>query len=605
MKKFLIIFAVMLSFCNYAIADEKEISLDKVLLQCIEKNEISEVNPEIISKAEEIMWAKHNNKEYSDAVKTASYLIELNKTYYGENDLNTGFAYAQRATFYSWYDMPQFAVKDIEKVNEILKIHPDNELKKRKLEVLIHLKLVTEENLKAFNYSQELLNMNKKGMSQKDIYNQLGDLYLIISDYGNALKYYNSYLNTLSKSKNNEDLNKFYLYMQLARLYKNKGMYKPAGNNLLLAEKTLNKLNDENNEKKIQLNLLKIEYNEEFNNINRVQELLEECKKLSDATENKTMAEAIEMSYMYYYKDRNQYKEFREIQKKLLEQEKNKPEGSLSYIFRNEIESEIYQNMRDYKAATKIATETLNDLEPVKDIAPAYYGKFLRQMLYIGTRRKNPIMIKQYLDKVYDIYKKADTEQSIGFIDINRRYGDFYSKQNKNEEAIKSYIKALELAKKYDSNKDKVDLYTKIAHAYSRMGDGINACSYVEKAITTAKEGNNEYSSAIYMRLLDKYYVLNRLKRYDEAYALLAEIEQNADKVTGNTRIFKRSLYTAKGWKEMFKQNSEGALENGNIALEYADHDWEKEDIYFMFYKAYKAQKNMKKAEKYKKLANL
>jgi tetratricopeptide (TPR) repeat protein len=605
MKRTLLILVVILSFCAPSFANDIENTFDKVLLQSIEKNEISNVNPEIISQAEEIMWARHHAKEYSEAIKTATYVIDLNKSYYGENDVHTGFAYAQRALFYSWYDVPQFSLKDIEKVDEILKLHPNNELKKRKLEALIHLKLMTEETLKTFKYSQEMLNLNKKGMSLIDLYNEQGNVYSILPDYENAIKYYNKDLALLNKSKNNEDVRKFYLYMQLARQYKNKGMYKPAEDNIRLAEQTLNKINDENNEKKIQLNFLKIEFNEEYNNINNVEELLAECKKLSDATEEKTMAEDIETSYMYYYKDRNEYKKFMETQKKLSEDKKNLPPESLYFIFKDEVKSEMYQNMRDYKSATDLELEALNKLEPIKDVVPAYYGKCLRQLFYISMKRKNPTLAKQYLEQIYDVYKQADTDQSYAFIDINRRFGEFYSRQNNHEEAIKSYTKALQLAQKYNSSKDKADLYGRIGFAYSKLNDAVNALNYGEKAISTAKEGNEEYNSAIYMRLLNKYYILSTLKRYDEADTLLANLEDNADKVTGNTRLFKRSLYTAKGWREMLHQNSEKALEYGNIALEYADHDWEKEDIYFMFYKAYKAQNNMKKAAKYKKMANL
>lgn len=605
MKKVILTSVLLLSLVLPVYAKDENPMYSGELYENVKKLEFSNITPEYISDIENLMWDLNNSKNPDKAIETASYIIDLNKKLYGENSSPAAKAFLTRSLLETWYFMPKNAKNDLDKAYNIyLKNTKNIDLKRNILENYTSYHQGVEENLKASSYAKQLLELNKKNISAKDIYLAKSNIYSMQSDFNNAIKFYKAYLNEIkkSKNKNNEDI--FNCYLEIARKYMNQGSYKDAEEYIKKADNMLTKMNDENNFFRLQLKYLENEYYSDQNDIEKVEEILKESKELLEASNDKNQADVVDTEYMYYYKDKKDYDKYKEVEKKLKSRQGNFPKESLMPILSNEITSEIYQNLHQYKKAQELVNNTLNQLEEIKDYAPAYYGKFLRQGLYISTARKNPVIAKQYLDKIYSAYKQADSENSIAFIDINRRYGDYYYNIENFDVAIKYYKKALEVAKKYKSNKDLADLYSKLGQLYARLHQGGNALSNINKSIEYASIGNDKLSATVYRRILEKYYVYNSLKMYYEASVIFDEIEKNLDNITGNQNLIKSFYYLAKGWEAYGFKDYNTAVENGKKALEFAKNSWEKENIYYMLYKTYDKQGRTIQAKKYKRLAN-
>ncbi len=605
MKKIIFTIVLLLTLVIPVNAKDEDNFYSKELYENVKKLEYSNITPEYISDIENLMWDLNSSNNQDKAIETATYIIDLNKKLYGEDSANLGFAYARRGLLETWYFMPKNAKEDLDKAYKISLKNPKNiGLKKNVLGNYITYHQYIEENLKASSYAKKLLELNKKSKSAKDIYLEKSNLYSMMSDYDNAIKFYKAYLKEINKSENPNYEHIYNCYLSIARLYLNKGAYKNVEEYINKANDLLTKMNGDNNALKLQMKYLENEYYTDLNDIEKVKELQKESIDLLATVNDKNQEYAVDIYLMYYYTEKRDYDKFKRIEKKLKSINVNYPKESITPILSNEISIGMYQNMHQYKKAQELVNDTLNQMEEVKDYVPAFYGKFLRQGMYVNKARRNPNNVKQYLDKIYEAYKQADGENSFAFIDINKMYGEYYNSIDNYEKAIEYYEKALKMAKEYKSNRDLADLYSRMAPLYAKLYQCDKALNYINKSIEYASIGNDKNSSTVYRRILEKYYLYNALKMYYEAAVISDEIEKNLDNITGNQNIVKSLFYSQKGWNAYGMKDYKTAADYGKKALEFAKNNWEKRTIYELLYKTYDKQGKTIQAKRYKHLLN-
>ncbi len=382
-------------------------------------------------------------------------------------------------------------------------------------------------------------------------------------DYDSSLTFYNKALNIAKEINNNTYTTR--IYIQKGELYKDKGEYNLAKQNLDLALKINNKLNNKTFYNKI--------YNQ-FGILYKVQadydKAIEYYKKALKYDDNKGYAPYIEVNIgniynikgdydnaiIYYkkavknvlpededvigsnsyngigvieYMKGNYTEAIKNFQKTLKIKEKTNNLKGMSMCYNNI--GLVHYEQHNYKKAIKYHTKALNSFEKLGNkigVANAYNNLGLD---YIEI--KNYEKADKYYNLALKIYEEAKSNFELANLYSN--LGDLYFEQNKIREAKYYYEKALKIKQEIDDKEGESVIYIRLSHIYNAIGDStLNnnfyhlAVRYGKNGLEIAKEINtNPDKKNAYESLSNSYAKLNDLNNAYKYLKLYIQVKDS------------------------------------------------------------------------------
>ncbi|HQS05934.1 MAG: hypothetical protein B7X86_07815 [Sphingobacteriales bacterium 17-39-43] len=251
-------------------------------------------------------------------------------------------------------------------------------------------------------------------------------------------------------------------------------------------------------------------------------------------------------------------------------------------------DSMIYFATESIQIARKVKYP-LGEARAIGNMAKAYYVKGSYDLSL-----KHAISAKSASEKINDKLGLAYALNSIGLIHLT---------QNKNEEAIQDFLKALKLATEINSVKIQASVYINLGLAYTEYNRPDVALKYLGIGLEHCKKHSlNSYSAMLLNRMAETYYSLKKYERALEHYRLVLSKPEYKNSweyslaYSGIARIqFERGLLAE-------------AIDNAEKALLYARQVNAKYDIsraLKILYAAHQKQNDYINAFKYLELEKL
>lgn len=606
-----ILCSALLVCCLYSVpvfAQDDVQYTDKELQKCVSQLKMDGLSNQYLEQIEQLVYNQVQNRQYDKALKTAQYLINASKKYYGVNHSRTGFAYIARARVYQCMFLFNKSIQDLDIANSIyLKNTTDYDLANNVMLTYAMQYSSVQQPAKSIDYLKKTFSKEYQFNGMSYVYNDIANFYTQAKEMKKAIEYYDKQYKDLVNNDLAISNNMFYHYLAVAGLYQNVGLYSDTEKNLEKAEKLLTQLDDSDKKLLIALNKAKIVYLNEIRYYDESIALLAETEILAEKYGDTYDREHIKSYYIDMYRDKEEfsktYKYFNAVEK-LYSTLPSDSLGDLYPVLEKKID--MYWDMQELEKDYAVLSCALRKLELQKENVPALYAYFLLKKVNIDKESGKFEEAKQTIDTVLEYYKKAVPENSYAFVDVYKRYGELYEFQGKNKEALKYYNKAkdINLALLGNCNRDLADIYSSIAN---NVEDAKQAIAYIDKAIEIKKTCYGDHHVNVYNTILNKYNILRKYNLEDEADKLFKQIDNDvaSNSIKGYISQFNFEFNKTKANKALEENNYQCAEQYANNALKYAVSNRNKKEIYGIKYQIYLNLGHKLKAEKYKKLANI
>lgn len=606
-----ILCSVLLVSCLYSIpvfAQDDVQYTDKELQKCVSQLKMDGLSDQYLVQIEQLVYNQVQNRQYDKALKTAQYLINASKKYYGVNHSRTGFAYIARARVYQNMALYNKSIQDLDIANSICQKNlTDFDFVNNVMLTYAMQYRATLQYNKTVEYLKKTLSKEYQYNGMSYVYSELANSYAQANDMNKALEYYDKQYKELIDNNLAISNNMFYHYLSLAGLYQAVGLYSDTAKNLEKAEKLLVQLDDSDKKLLISLNKAKIMYLDEILYLDEENELLAKTDALVQKYGDTYDKEHIKGLYIVYYRSKKEfsktYKYFNAVEK-LYSTLPSDSLGDLYPVLEKKID--MYWDMQELQKDYDVLLCALRKLELQKENVPALYAYFLLKKVNIDKENRKFEDAKATIETVLEYYRKAVPENSYVFFDAYKRYGELYEFQGKNKEALNYFNKAknINLALLGNCNKELADIYTSIAN---NVEDEKQAIEHIDKAIEIKKACYGDHHVNVYNTILNKYNILRKYNLEDEANKLLKQIDNDvaSNSIKGYISQFNFELNKTKANKSFEENNYQCAEQYANNALKYAVSNRNKKEIYGIKYQIYSNLGNKLKAEKYKKLADI
>lgn len=194
-----------------------------------------------------------------------------------------------------------------------------------------------------------------------------------------------------------------------------------------------------------------------------------------------------------YYIDNNQYQKANEIYKKILNIDKKNIDAYYFLAENYNILGQKDEAITCYKKVSKLEPDSEKGVDALYKIAEIYKSNL------------NYKLTKEYYKKVF-MNKNAD-EYNLA-AKAYTGYGDMQALDNKHQEALAYYIKAL----KFNKN---IDIYLKIADSYAILNDTVAFTNYLKFIVDEGYELNDSLlNSPLYLKYKDSRLMKFFLEEY-------------------------------------------------------------------------------------------
>lgn len=369
------------------------------------------------------------------------------------------------------------------------------------------------------------------------IYTQLGHSEKMLSNYDNALFYYQKPLN-LYLSENNKDIAKVYNY--IGTIYKLKDQYTEALEYHQKAFNTSN-LSTDQKEKANSLNLIGSVYWKTSNYDSCMyyyEKSLQLYREISD-----TISESNVLSNIgIYYKSIGEFKKALEYNLKALDL-RTKSNNIKAIADSYNVIGSIYLATNDIKNALNFYLKSLEQRKSINDILGIAQTE--SNIALVFKSENNFDLALDYFNKAlfnyYEIGNLSHISNSINQI------GSIYKKQNKYDLALKNYLDALKIKQKLDNKNEIASILNNIGLIYTDIGNYNRALDAYSKALEIKREFGSKNDIAYSLHIIaNTYYKLKNFEKalsyYNEALVIRKETNDKVNiastlKNIGNTYL--------------------------------------------------------------------